>query len=419
MNEALAIGNGPLGGLVLGSVEQERLVLNEDSLWTGDENPSGNYDTMGAYQTLGNIRINLPASGEATGYRRELDLNRALAHVTYQREGASYERDFFCSHPAGVLVARFSANKPGLYTGDISLQDAHGAVIAWNGHRMTAAGRLSNGLKYEWQVLVLTQGGTNKAQGAVLQLNHCDSVVLVIAAGTDYAMNPATHYRREDPHSTISARLESAEHKGYQALKDQHLRDYQALFNRVELDLGSSSEIQRALPTDRRKLEAFKTVDPELEQLLFQYGRYLLISCSRPGGLPANLQGLWNDSNDPPWHSDYHANINVQMNYWPAEVANLEECHVPLFDLVVSQLPAWRTAAADSVELKTPAGGMTQRGFAIRTSHNITGGLGWKWDKTASAWYCHHFWEHYAVGQDKDFLRKVAYPVLKETCQYW
>jgi alpha-L-fucosidase 2 len=419
MNEALAIGNGRLGGLVMGAVDKESITLNEDSLWTGDENPSGNYDTMGAYQALGNVLVNLPSAGEATGYRRELDLNRALVHITYDREGASYDREFFCSHPAGVLAARFSASKPGLYTGNISLQDAHGAPIVWNGRRMTAAGHLSNGLKYEWQVLVLAQGGSAEAQGEVLQLNQCDSLVLLIAAGTDYAMNSATHYRAADPHLGISARLENAQHKGYPALKEQHLRDYDVLFNRVVLDLGPSSEAQRALPTDRRKLEAFKTVDRELEQLLFQYGRYLLISCSRPGGLPANLQGLWNDSNDPPWHSDYHANINVQMNYWPAEVANLAECHVPLFDLVVSQLPAWRTAAADSVELKTPAGAMTQRCFAIRTSHNIMGGLGWKWDKTANAWYCQHFWEHYAFGQDTDFLRKIAYPVLKETCQYW
>jgi alpha-L-fucosidase 2 len=202
-------------------------------------------------------------------------------------------------------------------------------------------------------------------------------------------------------------------------LKAEHLRDYQSLFDRVTLKLGSSSDSQLALPTDKRKLEAFKTVDPELEELLFQYGRYLLIGCSRPGGLPANLQGLWNDSNNPPWHCDYHANINIQMNYWPAEVANLAECHVPLFDLVTSQLPAWRRAAATSAELKTPEAAMTKRGFAIRTSHNIMGGLGWKWDKTANAWYCQHFWEHYAFNGDKEFLKIVAYPVLKETCQYW
>ena len=152
---------------------------------------------------------------------------------------------------------------------------------------------------------------------------------------------------------------------------------------------------------------------------MFQYGRYLLISCSRPGSLPANLQGLWNDSNDAPWHSDYHANINVQMNYWPAEVAGLPECHLPFFDLVQSQLPDWRKTTAASADLKTPDGALSPRGWAIRTSHNITGGMGWNWDKTANAWYCQHFWEHYAFTVDKAFLRTTAYPLMRETCEYW
>ncbi|HWY76536.1 MAG TPA: glycoside hydrolase family 95 protein, partial [Verrucomicrobiae bacterium] len=205
----------------------------------------------------------------------------------------------------------------------------------------------------------------------------------------------------------------------YRALKTEHVKDFRSSFDRVALDLGKSSPGQRAQPTDVCKREAVGAFDPELEALLFQYGRYLLISCSRPGGLPANLQGLWNDGNDPPWHSDYHANINIQMNYWPAEVANLAECHLPLFDLMRSQLPEWRKATEESREWKTASGAMATRGFAIRTSHNTMGGLGWKWDKTANAWYCLHFWEHYAFGQDKQFLREVAYPILKETCEFW
>jgi alpha-L-fucosidase 2 len=164
-------------------------------------------------------------------------------------------------------------------------------------------------------------------------------------------------------------------------------------------------------------VKAARTFDPGLETLLFQYGRYLLISCSRPGGLPANLQGLWNDSNNPPWHSDYHANINIQMNYWPAEPANLAECAGPLFDLVDSQLPAWRQATAADPEFNTTNG--PAHGFAIRTSHNIFGGLGWKWDKTANAWYGQHFWEHYAFSGDTNFLRDTAYPYLKETSEFW
>ncbi|HTL57246.1 MAG TPA: glycoside hydrolase family 95 protein [Candidatus Limnocylindrales bacterium] len=417
--EGLPIGNGRLGALILGEPEKERIVLNEDSLWTGDENPSGNYDTMGAYQVLGEVWIDLPGHTNVTGYRRDLDLSQALSHVSYAVGEVHFAREFFCSHPAGVLVTRLSADKPGGYAGRIGLRDGHGATVVAAGNRISCAGHLSNGLRYGWELMVLSEGGKVEPAGDSLSFNRCNSVTLLVAAGTDYSMNYAAHYRSTDPRRNVTARLEDAAHKKSDSLKREHVMDFQALFNRVILDLGQSTQGQRGLPTDRRKLEAFKSVDPELEQLLFQYGRYLLISCSRPGGLPANLQGLWNDSNDPPWHCDYHANINIQMNYWPAEPANLAECHLPLFDLIDSQLPAWRKATAASPELKTPAGSLTSRGFAIRTSHNTMGGMGWKWDKTANAWYCLHYWEHYAFCHDKGFLRRTAYPVLKETCEYW
>ena len=170
-----------------------------------------------------------------------------------------------------------------------------------------------------------------------------------------------------------------------------------------------------ALPVDQRKvLHGEKGGDPDLEELLFQYDRYLLIACSRPGGLSANLQGLWCDSNKPPWHSAYHANINIQMNYWPAEPANLAECHATLFDLIASQLPAWRRATAAEKRFATTSG--KSRGWAVRTSRGIHGDIGWQWDVPANAWYCQHFWWHHAYGGDKAWLKRVAYPVMKETC---
>jgi len=419
ITEGLPIGNARLGGLVLGAPDRERVVVNEDSLWTGDENPSGNYDTMGAYQVLGEVLVSLPAQAQASDYRRDLDLSQALAHVTYHAGGVTYRREFFCSHPAGVLVARFTADRPGSYTGSLDMHDAHGARIAVLGNRLTASGQLSNGLKYEWQILVQAEGGALETNSGALSFSRCNSLTILTGAGTDYALDFAHNYRGDDPHKSVLAKLEAASRKGYKALRAEHVKDFQTLFNRVTLDLGNSSEGQRALPTDGRKREAFKAVDPELEQLLFQYGRYLLIACSRPGGLPANLQGLWNDSNDPAWHCDYHADINIQMNYWEAEAANLGECHLPFLELIGSQLPAWRRATASADELRTPAGALTTRGFAIRTSHNIMGGMGWKWDKTANAWYARHFWEHFAFGQDEAYLREVAYPVLRETCQFW
>jgi alpha-L-fucosidase 2 len=427
MNEALAIGNGRMGGLVFGGPAQERICINDSSLWTGDENPSGNYDTMGAYQVLGNVFINLRDQTNVSNYRRDLDLGQALAHVDYECKGVRFHREFFCSHPAGLLVARFTASRPGCYTGSIEMKDAHeqNAHVAKDRmfNAVTMSGELNNGLHYEWTIALSNRTGVRIVNSNTFEFSNADSLTVIVGVVTDYSFNGDNHFRRRlawtEDAMLACLQTEAASHEDYTELKAEHIKDFQYLFHRVSLDLGESSPAQRALPTDKRKLDAFKTVDPELEQLLFQYGRYLLISCSRRGGLPANLQGLWNDSNDPAWHSDYHANINIEMNYWPAEVADLGECHEPFFDLVLSQLPDWRKATAAAQEFKTPSGEMTLRGFAIRTSHNIFGGMGWKWDKTANAWYCQHFWEHYAFGLDTNFLRDSAYPIMKETCQFW
>src|SRR5260221_918651 len=419
MNEALAIGNGRMGGLIAGGTTQERIVLNEDSLWTGGENSDGNYDTMDAYQYLGDLLINLPDHTNTTHYRRDLDIGDALAHVSYESGSVKFSREYFCSHADGVLVVRLTADKPGSYTGRIGLKDSHDAQTTSFKNHLTDDGALANGLKYEVRLNALNDGGTLQTNGPTLAFTNCDSLTLVVAAGTDYAMDYAKNYRGEDPQSRVIKQARRAAAKTYDVLKTAHENDFHPLFDRVALNLGKSSAEQTALPTDQRKVKAATTVDPQLEELLFQYGRYLLIACSRPGGLPANLQGLWNDSNDPPWHSDYHANINIQMNYWPAEVANLSECHLPLFDLIASQLPDWRSATASAKELDLTKGASSGRGFSVRTSHNITGGLGWKWDRTANAWYCQHFWEHYVFTGDTQFLRTTAYPVLRETCEYW
>ena len=419
INEALPIGNGHIGGLISGGAARENVVLNEDSLWTGGDNPDGNDNTMGAYQMLGSVFINFPGHEIVTDYRRGLDIGDALAHVSYSLNGVKFSREYFCSHVDGVLVVRLTADKPGSYAGSIELNDSHGAPVIANNNRLTDAGALTNGLKYEAQLLAVNAGGSLQTNGSTLEFTNCDSLTLVIAAGTDYAMDYAKKYRGNDPHARVTKLVKKAAAKKYAALKAAHEKDFHSLFDRVALNLGRSSPEQIALPTDQRKIKAAGTVDPQLEELLFQYGRYLLISCSRPGGLPANLQGLWNDSNKPPWHSDYHANINVEMNYWLAEPANLSECSIPFFDLVDSQLPAWRKATAAANDFKTADGEYAKQSFAIRTSHNIYGGMGWKWDNTANAWYGQQFWEHFMFGGDKNFLKQTAYPYLKEVCEFW
>ena len=186
------------------------------------------------------------------------------------------------------------------------------------------------------------------------------------------------------------------------------------MFARVDLDTGKTGQKIAARPTNER-LAAYRSgvKDPELESLFFQYGRYLLIGSSRPGCLPANLQGIWNHSNAPPWSSDYHTNINIQMNYWPAEPTNLAECHRPLIEMIEQLRTPSRKATLASGKFGDA------RGWTVRTSHNIFGGHGWKWNKPGSAWYCQHLWEHFAFGQDEDYLKNRAYPILKEVCQFW
>ena len=420
MNEGLPIGNARIGGLVMGAPNCENIVVNEDSLWTGGEpDQSGNGWKMGAYQMLGNLIINLPGHEAITDYRRDLDLGEAVAHASYRSGDTTYQREYFCSAPARVMVVSLTADKPGKYTGNVAFKDGHGAATVGSGGKLICSGSLNNGLGYETQVAVVPKGGTILVANGTVSFKDCDGLTLILGAGTDYAMDSSKNYRGENPHARLTREVNAALALPLDQLKAAHERDFKTLFDRVSLDLGKSSHDQRALPADRRKIEAANVFDPELESLLFQYGRYLLISCSRPGGLPANLQGLWNDSNTPPWKSDYHANINVEMNYWLAEPTNLSECHLPLFDLVESQLERWRRTTAESQDLRTPSGAMSKRGFALRISHGIFGGLSGRRDKTVNAWYCLHFWEHYAFSGDKKFLKEVAYPLLKETCEYW
>ncbi len=427
MTEPLPIGNGKFGGLVYSGVKQERIVLNEISLWTGDEHASGDYKDMGWYQMLGEVLIDFPdgaggAGGKemagVSGYRRSLDLATAIHGLAYKVGEVTYQREVFTSAPDQVMVMRLSADKAGMCSGTVKLVGAHKEITAAEKNGAGFSGALANGLKYEAKMVALNQGGTVQAADGKIEFKDCDNVTIILAAGTNYAMDYAKKYRGADPHAAIEQRIAAATAKTYDALKSAHVAEYQSYFNRVAIDLGATPADRLAMPINQRKvLQAEKGGDPDLEELMFQYGRYLLISCSRPGGLPANLQGLWNDSNSPPWHSDYHANINIQMNYWLAEPANLSECHTTLFDLIISQLEPWRVATAGEKAFKTASG--KPHGWAVRTSHGINGDMGWQWDVTANAWYCQHLWLHYAFGGDKAWLKAVAYPLIKETCEFW
>ena len=415
--QALPIGNGRLGAMAFGGAQHEHIQLNEISLWTGDEKDTGRY------QNLGDLYLDLTHSSE-TAYRRQLDLTTATHRIGYSSGGVRYEREYFASFPAQVMVFHFTADKPGAYSGILKFIDAHGALstIA-NSSVLTAAGKLDNGLLYETEMQLLHTGGQVTHADGVFRIEKADSLIVLVSAGTNYLPNRAKGWRGDPPAERVARQLRLAAAKPVNDLRAAHVSDFQNLFNRVSLNLGNSSGSSRALPTDQRLVQyAQGTPDPELEALFFQLGRYFLISSSRPGSLPANLQGLWNNSNNPPWRSDYHSNINIEMNYWPAEITNLSECHLPLLDYVDS-LRGVRTEATRNYYLNQVDASKVERkpvrGWTVQTENNIFGAGSFKWNPPGSAWYAQHFWEHYAFTQDKTYLRNVAYPVLKEVTEFW
>jgi len=441
--EALPIGNGRIGAMIFGQLARERLQFNDITLWTGDGK------AMGAYQPFGDVYVNLPGHEQGTtAYARRLDIGRSVHTVSYTHNGVQFKREALASYPAQVIAVRLTASKRGQYTGSIELADMHGAQIGAQGDRVTAAGMLPNAMQYASQVRVLNEGGKLSVEGSKIVFSGSDAITLIVGAGTSYTNDAARRFQGEDPLPRVTAQVGAASapsaSRAWSTLLAAHLRDYAAQFGRVGIDFGAAPPARRALPTDQR-IEAYTAEgnDPELEAQFFQFGRYLLISSSR-GSLPANLQGLWNNSLTPPWKSDYHTNINVQMNYWPAEPANLSGHHKPFFDFVQSVAPVYRKLIADtaaqaiahpeSVKMAQPdlsgeavqreetfvsKQGKPVRGWTVRTESNPFGAMGYVWNKTGNAWYMQHFWEHYAYTQDKAFLRTTAYPLMQEAVAFW
>ncbi len=458
--EALPIGNGRIGAMIFGQPARERVQFNDITLWTGDDK------AMGAYQPFGDVFINLPGHDTGTSnYVRELDLEQSVHRVSYVREGIQFHRETFASHPAQVIVMRLTANKPGSYTGSIELTDMHEARITASGNRIYSTGSLAgfiqparrrgnqtppplpapstNVMDYAGQVHVVNEGGKLTLDGNKITFTDCNTLTLILGAGTSYSFDPAKRFQGDHPLPRVSAQVNAAMARPWTELMAEHQNDFHALFGRVALNLGEATPQRRALSTDKR-IETYTAEgnDPGLEAQFFQFGRYLLISSSRDS-LPANLQGLWNNSLTPPWNSDYHTNINIQMNYWPAEPANLRESAHPFFNFVRGVTPIYRQLIAETAARAAPhpraasaspdpngrlrpleetfltATGKPVRGWTVRTESNPFGATGYTWNKTANAWYAQHFWEHYAFTQDKEFLRTVAYPMMKEACQFW
>ncbi|MEI6078183.1 MAG: glycoside hydrolase N-terminal domain-containing protein, partial [Verrucomicrobiota bacterium] len=401
-----------------GRTASESIVLNEGSLWTGNTNASGNYDSsssgagnMGYYQTFGNLVLSLPAHTNAANYQRELNLSNAVAKVTYLVGTTNYTREIFCSYPDQVMVVQLTSSAANAYSGTLIYADGHSAASNSITAGLTSSGTLANGEQYAARILVENSGGTVTSLGGVVTFTNCTSLSVLVALATDYVMDYSKSYHSGiAPATTVANQISSASAKSYSTLKSAHTSDFQAYFNRVSINLGAQPSSRTNLPTDQRITANSAADDPDLEALLYQYGRYLMLSSSRSNGVPTNLQGLWNDSNTAPWHSDYHTDINIEMNYWGAEVANLSECTAPLFSYIQSQLPAWRWATSNA---------FGTRGWSVRTSINLNGGMGWNWNLPANDWMCMPVWEHYYYTGDTNFLQNVCYPIEKEICQFW
>ncbi len=403
---ALPIGNGDLGAMIHGGVAEEHLSFNVSSLWTGNE------IEMGSYQPFGDLYFQQDKTA-TSDYKRALSLDDALHRVSYRIGSTTQQRCAFASHPDRVIVVQFRNMGPALIQGKLRLSDAHQAQISANGSSISSTGTLSNGLRYHAQVRVELDRGTCRVDQQQLVIENAGVVTLYLAADTSFVNDPQKQWRGNDPISSVDQRLDAAGKKGFDALLRDHVADYQSLYQRVTLDLGKS---HRELPTDQRLIRYAQSQpggdDPDFEALVYQYGRYLLISSSRPGGLPANLQGIWNRDLKPAWYSGYTTDINIQMNYWLAEPTGLSECHMPMLDWVKNLAFVRKKGAQDAI--KTP------QGWIIYSTNNPMGGNStWALHRPGSAWLSQHFWTHYCYQPNESFLRQQAYPLLKDLCEYW
>jgi alpha-L-fucosidase 2 len=414
---ALPIGNGRMGAMLYGNIKSEHIQFNEQSLWSGDNNWDGDYQTgdhgFGSYRNFGELVLDFDHADSASAYQRELNISTGVHTTSFEINGTRFTREAFASYPDQVIVFRYSANKKESFSGRVSLLSAQGAVSIANGDELSFAGEMPNHLKYAAKLQLVKNGGTIHVEGNNLVFQNCSELIFYLDARTNYKPDYNASWRGDDPMPFIDKEETAAKKISYQKLLDRHIKDIISLTAAAIIEVGNTNAEILDLPTDMRLNKyAAGGNDPDLEETMFQFGRYLLVSCSRPGGLPANLQGLWNNSNTPPWASDYHNNINIQMNYWAAESTNLSACHIPLIDFIVAAQEPCRIATRKAFGEKT-------RGWTARTSQSIFGGNGWEWNIPASAWYAHHVFEHWAFTNDHVYLQKTAYPILKEICQYW
>lgn len=477
-SQSLPIGNGSIGANIMGSIEAERITFNEKTLWRGGPNTSkgaeaywnvnkqsahvldeirqafsegdqkkaamltrknfnsevpyesnrekpfrfGNFTTMGEfYVETGLSAVNM------SGYKRILSLDSALAVVQFKKDDVAYERSYFISYPANVMAIRFKADRPGKQNLTFSYAPnpvSTGSMTTDGNNGLTYTAHLdNNGMQYVVRIHATTKGGTLSNADGKITVKDADEVVFLVTADTDYKINfdpdfkdPKT-YVGVNPVETTRQWMDNAVSMGYDVLFKQHYDDYAALFNRVKLQLNPDQQSAN-LPTAKR-LQNYRKGQPDfyLEELYYQFGRYLLIASSRPGNMPANLQGIWHNNVDGPWRVDYHNNINIQMNYWPACPTNLNECTLPLVDFIRTLVkPGQKTAQAY----------FGTRGWTASISANIFGftapleseDMSWNFNPMAGPWLATHIWEYYDYTRDKKFLKETGYDLIKSSAQF-
>ena len=448
--EALPVGNSSMGAMVYGGTSREELQLNEETLWGGgpyrNDNPKAleslaevrnlifSGKTMDAqnlidqtfytgrngmpYQTIGSLIIEAPGHEKAKNYYRDLDLERAVATTRYQVDGVNFQREVFASFPDRVIIVRFTTDKPGELNFKVSYDSPLQSTVKKQGKKLVLRGKggdhegVKGVIEVETQSQVIAEGGKVSLTDKYISVEHATAATLYIAAATNFVNY---HNVKGNESKKASALLAGAMKKEYSEALKAHTDYYQSQFNRVSLSLGGENTKTARQETVKRIAGFSQGNDPALAALMFQYGRYLLISSSQPGGQPANLQGIWNHQLNAPWDGKYTININTEMNYWPAEVTNLSETHEPLFDLVQDLSVTGRETARTMYGCN---GWVAHHNTDIwRVTGPVDKAFYGTWP-VGGAWLTTHLWQHYLYTGDKDFLRK-SYPAMKGAADFF
>jgi alpha-L-fucosidase 2 len=456
--EGLPIGNAYMGAVITGGIQQERLQFNDKTLWEGGPGSEGyNFGwpqqpdylstlaqvqqeirekgrmtpdraaellgqdpvSYGNYQTFADLSFEWMNLEGASEYRRELDIEQGVAKVSFLVGGVRYTREYLASYPQRVIAVKLSASEAEQLNFNLAFKVSENRSVNYRAkkNQLWIDGALhDNGLRYAAQLKIERKGGAVQVVDNQLQVRNASEVTIFLSTDTDYSSLYPDY--RQDPNNwkSLSARVKKAARLGYSKLRAQHVEDHEGLYLKQSLDLLADA---KALPIDRM-LEQYQqgdeSLDRYLESVYYQFGRYLLIASSRPGSLPANLQGVWNHSNTPPWNADYHVNINLQMNYWPAQMANIADTAEPLFDFIDALIPPGRESAARVTGSK----GWTL--FLNTNIYGFSGIISWPtafWQPEASAWLSRLYYDHYLFTEDKAFLAERAYPAMKGASEFW